>query len=493
VNGSRVGGEKGASDAVVLGAIVALALLLRAANGWLASLHLDDFHSLFHARQATFADFLHGLRLDNHPPLHFLLVRGVRTLLGELEFALRLPAILAGTLTAVFAWRLTRGGRGVRAAAALLVACSSLNLELSADLRMYSLLALAVAGLLDGVLTLLEGQRGLWRTALWAFVGLHTHYHFVHVLGLTVVVVASACLVQRELRPRGLRCARALALAGLLSLPWFAWGFPAQIAHGLAPGGADVSLSRYLESLVHLEYLNVRLGGPLLRLGFLAAAGVVLACALAASVQGLRARSARTMLLAVLAFLLPGWSALAAWLLPRAGFEWRYVAAAGVPLAILAAEGACASGRFARTRGAALVAAIAAALLLSLLNVRDPGREDNRAAVRAILARAGPRDAVVAAEWQPRIFPHGGAWHFYAPRLAAPGQTPPPRLEHRDDFSFPPETDFSPYERVFFFGRSIPDQAAILRVLRREFGPGTTEEFGMSICVVTFERAAPPR
>lgn len=492
MNERGVGGESGARDGVVLLALVVVALALRLANAAWASLHLDDFHSLFHARAATLADFFHGLRQDNHPPLHFLLVRAVRASAGEHEFLMRLPAILAGTGTVFFVWRIARAsGHAVGATAALLVGCSSLNLELSADLRMYSLLALAVAGFLDGILRLAEGERASARTVFWAVVGLHTHYHFLHALALIAVVVAAGCLLQRERRARLAPVVRALALAGVLALPWYAWGFPAQLGHGLAPGGSDVSVARYLESLVHLQYLNVRLGGPILRLVFLACGGLVLGFALLGTVRGLRERSSRTAVLAATAFVLPAWSALAAWLLPRAGFEWRYVSAAGVPLAVLAAEGALREGAWARTRRAAMLVALLAAFLLCLFNVRDPGREDNRAAVRAILARAGPRDAVVAAEWQPRLFPHGGAWNFYAPRLAAPGQTPPPRLEHTDDFSFPPGTDFTGIERVFFFGRSIPDQAALLRVLRREFVQGTVEQFGMSICVVTFER--PPR
>ncbi|NOT30651.1 MAG: hypothetical protein HOP15_09420, partial [Planctomycetes bacterium] len=87
-------------------ALLALALLLRVANGALGSLALDDFHSLHHARAADLASFFRVLVQDNHPPLHFLLVRAARALFGEQAWALRLPALLAGLGALAFVWRI---------------------------------------------------------------------------------------------------------------------------------------------------------------------------------------------------------------------------------------------------------------------------------------------------------------------------------------------------------------------------------------------------
>lgn len=487
-------GMRDRRDTGVLLAILLLALALRVANAWTASLHLDDFHSLHHARAVDLAQFFAVLRQDNHPPLFFLLLRATRAVLGEHEFALRLPALLCGVATVPLVWRLARRlpSRAARAVATLLVAGSSLNLELSADLRMYSLLTLAVAGWLDAALDVLEDEGGTGRLALWTVVGLHTHYHFVHVL---VVLVPCALLLAR-FHPRG-RGTRALvtglAAAAALSLPWYAWGFTAQLAHGLAPGGAETSPWILVEGLVHMVYLNLRLGGEHGRLVFALAAAVFLGLTVLAVLRlVVRERgepgAPAWLLLALAGFLIPAWSALIATLVPRAGFEWRYIAGAGVPLALLGARGAFQEGALATLRRGGGVFAAAAACALCVLNIRDPGREDNRSAVRAVLARAREGDGIVAPDWQPRLFPHSGAWNYYAPRLRRPDESLPVLIPYTDDFAFPPGTDLARFERVFFLGRSIPDGVAILRSLRAEFEQVSAEQHGYSIYLLVFER-----
>lgn len=482
-------------DAVVLWSIVALALLLRAANSWLTSLHLDDFHTLYHVRAPDLAEFFHRLKQDNHPPLSFLVVRLVRSLLGEDEFVLRIPAILYGAATVPVVWQIARRlpSRAARAIAALFVACSSLNLELSSDLRMYSLLTLALAGFLGAALDLLEEKRGFARCVLWTVVGLHTHYHFIHALAVVVGACVIVAFLHDELRPGFWRMVGALGVAAVLSLPWFALGFPAQLAHDLPPGGSEVSFGRLAEGLVHLVYLNLRLGGTVLRPVFLAGGAVLLGLAALAALEiGVKERehtaSGAWLVILACAVLLPAWSALASWLMPRAGFEWRYIAGAVAPLALLTARGAFAPGPLARLRRVAAAAAVVAALVLCAINVRDPGRENNRDAVRAIVTRADAGDAVVAAEWQPRLFPHSGAWNYYAPRLVPPARELPHLVDFLPDFTFPPGTDFSPYRRVFFMGRSIPDHMPMLLDLRKQFPHETKELYGMSIWMLTFER-----
>lgn len=481
-------------DCLVLWSIAALALVLRVANSWLTSLHLDDFHTLYHSRAPDLAEFFHRLKQDNHPPLSFLVVRLVRSLFGENEFVLRIPAILYGVATVPVVWQIARRlpTRAARATATLFVACSSLNLELSSDLRMYSLLTLALAGFLGAALDLLEEQRGFLRCVLWTVVGLHTHYHFIHALAVIVTACVLVGWLHGELRSGLWRLLGALVVAGVLSLPWFVLGFPAQLAHDLPPGGSDVSFERLAEGLVHLVYLNLRLGG-VLRPFFLGGGAVLLGLALLATVdlvvkERKSAASGAWLVILASAVLLPAWSALASYLMPRAGFEWRYIAGAVAPLAMLTARGAFLPGPLPGLRRIAVGAAIVAALVLCGINVRDPGRENNRDAVRAIVTRADAGDAVVAAEWQPRLFPHSGAWNYYAPRLLPPGRELPHLVDFLPDFTFPPGTDFSPYRRVFFMGRSIPDHMPMLLDLRKQFPRETKELFGMSIWMLTFER-----
>jgi 4-amino-4-deoxy-L-arabinose transferase-like glycosyltransferase len=78
--------------ALLLAAQLALALVGAARK----SLVQDELHTRFHASAASLGELFANLRLDNHPPLGFLLVRAGRNLLGDSELALRAPLILCG-------------------------------------------------------------------------------------------------------------------------------------------------------------------------------------------------------------------------------------------------------------------------------------------------------------------------------------------------------------------------------------------------------------
>jgi hypothetical protein len=129
--------------------------------------------------------------------------------------------------------------------------------------------------------------------------------------------------------------------------------------------------------------------------------------------------------------------------------------------------------------------ALAGALALALLHARDPGRENYRDAVRWICERAGPADAVIAAEWQPRLFPHSGAWLFYAPRLC-PTERLPQLVDHEDDFSLAPDLGLERFARVFVMLRSVPDGVGLLRTLRERYAREEKQLWGESIWVLAF-------
>ena len=63
---------------------------------------------------------------------------------------------------------------------------------------------------------------------------------------------------------------------------------------------------------------------------------------------------------------------------------------------------------------------------LCALHLTSRGTEDVPGAVARVLELAGPEDAVVSVESQPRFFPQGQSWDYYAPRLS---DAPPVRLE----------------------------------------------------------------
>lgn len=483
-------GERG-----TLLALFALALALRLANAACGSLWLDDFHSLHHARAVDLDSFFAGLLQDNHPPLSFLLVRAARAAFGESAWALRSPALLAGLGTLVIVARL--GARlacaEARVAALLFLAASTLHIEVSSDVRMYALLALANAGLLEGLLARFEDGRGWRRIALWTAVGLHTHYHFLYTLaalgGTSLLLALTQPRHRGALRP----CLGAFALAGLLSAPWYLVGFPGQLVHGLAPGGSNATLVRLFEGYKNLVFLNVSVAGEALRwLGLVASALLLVLALLGAARLLRRAHTERRPALAWLciasAFLVPLLSWGGARFTTRAGFDWRYLSGAIPALCLVVGTEACASGRLRRWRRGAVLATGLAALAVALPNARDPGREDYRGAITWILGQASSQDVVVAADWQPEIFPHALAWDYYAARLAA-GRPLPRRLEYTAELWLADPAELDGRERVFCCLRNLKDQCGILQTLRKQFAREEKLAFGRSVYVHVFTRS----
>jgi 4-amino-4-deoxy-L-arabinose transferase-like glycosyltransferase len=104
--------------------------------------------------------------VDQHPPLYFAALSGVRAMAGESDFALRLLSALASVLTVAICYALARrllGGQ-VAALAALFVAASPLLLWYGQEARMYTLATLLA----------LTALYAAWRTTAawdwsWAF------------------------------------------------------------------------------------------------------------------------------------------------------------------------------------------------------------------------------------------------------------------------------------------------------------------------------------
>ena len=481
--------DRGAGLAFAL--VFLLALALRLQNAATGSLKLDDFHTLHHASAGSAKAFLESVRRDNHPPLAFLAVALARALLGESPWALRLPALLAGLGALFYVDRLAArtGCRPGRTSALLLIAVSSLHVELSSDVRMYALLALASAGLIEALLgAWLDGKRALW-IALWSVVGLHAHYHFVYVLVAVCAALLVGLLREPALRAQVPRTLRAFGLAALVAAPWYALVFPSQLAHGLAPGGSDASLARLAEGFKSLVFWNVSVAGGVLRGPGLVASALFLLAVGWGVLALLKAheRPLFPLLLAAGALGVPLLSWLAAHASSRAGFEWRYLAGALPALCVLAGHEACAAGLLARVRRLALRGVIVLAGALAWLNACDPGEEDYRGAVATILAECAPGDAVLAADWQPTIFPHAIGWSYYAPRLASGGALPE-LLAYDDTLSLADPGALAGHARVFCCLRSLPNECGLLRALRAEFGHERVRVFGRSVFVHVFTR-----
>jgi mannosyltransferase len=494
VNGTSSRGRP--SPAAWFLCLLVLALALRLENARTGSLELDDFHSLHHARAGSAAEFLDVLGQDNHPPLSFLLVMGSRAVFGEGPWSLRIPALIAGLAALALVWRL--GARlacpAGRVAATFLLAVSALHVELSTDVRMYALLALACAGLLDSLLRHLDDGRGAWAVALWTAVGLHTHYHFLYSLAALGATALALAALQPAYRPRLRGLLAAFACAALLALPWYALVFPDQVRHGLPPGGSNASLLRVVEGFKNQVFLNVSVAGAVLRAAGLAASAFLLALvALGGASLARRAlgsgRAALPALVVAAVLGVPLLTFAAAQLSARAGFEWRYLAGTLPALCLAFGAEACATGALARLRRAAVVAVGACALVLTALNAHDPGEEDYRGAVEWITSSARPGDAVVVADWQPPLFPQGLGWEYYAAR-APEGRHVPERLAITPSYFLAEPKRLAELERVFCCLRSVPNKSGLLRTLREQFPHEEVRPFGRSVYAHVFTRAA---
>jgi len=480
----------------VLATLVAIlvgAALSRIAMAGSKSLVIDEFHSWYHATRPDLSTFFEGLRLDNHPPLSFLVIGVARAALGSAELALRSPALIAGLVEIALVARLARQLAGPRASilGALLLATSSLHFDYGTQARMYALLALAITVAVSALIELIgreQPARGA-RVALTlsAAAAFHTHYFGLQYLGVLAVgaaVAASACKTPERAR----RLLAPLLAAAALSLPWALTGFRAQLANELPPGGDDIGVLALVESFVHLFTHNLSFGGETGRFAFAAAGGLALILAGCGAVRLLHDESTRAagILLASCAFAVP----IVAWglahVLPRAGFTWHYVLPSAASAAVLAAAGA---------RGRVGTAAVAVALVgttaLCALHLGRPATEDFRGAIAYALdaANAGGEDEtvrIVSVEWQPALFPQGQPYDYYAPRLAATPPVREPMVE--GGFTVVDPARLMEADRVIVIRRSLPDEQFLLTTLRTSFGAPEQAKFGYGVDVLIFAR-----
>jgi predicted membrane-bound mannosyltransferase len=170
---------------LIIAAITALAAMLRL---WQIgeSLWVDELHSSW-CLQAGLENVALRAAEGNQSPLYFWLLWGVTRVLGESEFTLRLPSLLAGIALPGMAWLLAgRLGLGERtfltaALASLLVCVDHTSIFYSTEARPYALVELASAGALIFALESLRGGIAL-RAALVATLVVLFYLHYTTVL-----------------------------------------------------------------------------------------------------------------------------------------------------------------------------------------------------------------------------------------------------------------------------------------------------------------------
>lgn len=462
--------------------LLALALVMGLSLASTKSLVLDEFHSEYHAGREGLPLLLEGLRQDNHPPLSFLLQRLAGTLLGTSDLALRLPALLASLLELALVATLARSVRGARPLTAMsFLAVSSLHLDEGTQVRMYAPLACAITLASLGALRRARGQGGAWSLGIGAWAAMHLHYHAIY--SLLALVLGTWWILRRDLASTWRALAPPLGAAALATLPWVWLGLRAQLGHALPPGGDDLGWTSLPEGLLHLFAINVRFGGPIGRLLFIACAGAVLLLAL----QGARGPrtagaepegpSARPLLIAV-GFGAPALAFAAAQCWDRAGFTWHYLLPSAAPLAILAAAGSSSS------RAAQLLSVpVRIGLLgLCLLHLARPATEDFRGAVEHVLAQARPGDAVLCVEYQPPVFPTGRPWERYARDAEVPERLLTQGIHLVDRASLEGR------ERVWLVASSLGGDTDLRQQLRADFECVESRSFGFKPSVELWQR-----
>jgi len=395
--------RKAALIALAVVTMVGLVLRLIVTRG----IWLDEAISI-HEAHLPFRDMIESLQFsDRHPPLHYMVLWLVVRTLGDGEFAVRLPSLIAGTLVIPVLYCLGSElyDRRTGLIAAAFGAVSPLLVWYSQEARMYSFVTLF--GLLAVWTQLRAIRRG--RPVDWAAYILSTSaLLWTHYFGLLLIVaqqfIFAGVLIQRRrhgesVRPlaTGFAYSGAILALQLVVLVVFAaqqfHSTGASQALGAQPSGRYDSLSFYAVVAnmawaiwgYHPDGTTELLGAmwPLLLLFSLLLLG--------------RGGSRQTVILAIAAAV-PLVLLLAAAEFDRQLFEVRYFIVV-LPLALVLAARLVTGW----LRRPAAQYAVAGAIILTMLlgladqqtNKGNPRLYDFRGAIKEIRASAGPRSLVL--------------------------------------------------------------------------------------------------
>ncbi len=373
---------------LALGAIVAIAAILRFADLGSAPLWLDEAYSVWFSDQGWRFLWTETPAFETHPPFYYSLLKLWRGLAGSGEAALRAPSALAGLGVVVLLCAAGRSVGGGRHGAALGLVAASLaavwrsQIEFAQDARPYAFAALGVALLMAGALRVLRHPRSaamapapLARADPWTAAGfgaialgmaltLWSHNLGVVSVGLAGLFLAGWWALTGRPRFLFVNLALTAAVAGLLYAP----NMPVLLAQSRAlSGGFWIEAPATLWELSRISvqiYGQPALPGP----GANKAAALTVAL-LALGVAGLRRAARGEGGAATVAFLLTmfagPWLTLVAFtylvqpvLLPR-----TLIFVAPPALLTLAAIPWAAPGRLRAAAGVALLAFAAAGVL----------------------------------------------------------------------------------------------------------------------------------
>lgn len=192
---------------------------------WLAAtrgIEYDGWWHVFSAHQDTLRTFVWELRIQAHPPLFFLALRAARWL-GPSRLAYCMVSIIAGVLLAFVLGRITARwahGRATPWLVALAVSCSWNAIEISCEVRAYSLSVLLLAIATGAYLELASPRLHRLRKSMLVFcvalaLAFATHYSAALFGVAAATVLVSRFALARPFRLRVVAAARR-RLPGLL-------------------------------------------------------------------------------------------------------------------------------------------------------------------------------------------------------------------------------------------------------------------------------------
>jgi len=377
---------------LLVGLLTLVALAVRLVDLGSQGLWYDEAYSVFIARLPV-AEAWRALVADGvHPPLYYFLLRGV-VLLGDSEFALRLPSAIAGALTVPLVFAIGRLLVGPRAglAAAGLLAIAPFHVWQSREARMYALLGLAwVACLLTYLLLL---RRRSPAVAI-AFVLAHAAAYLVHYFALFLPLLELLDLIV-HFRKRASILRLWTGLQAISALPILAWALVLAQRDAQIFGIGWVPRPQAADLVWTLVNFTIGLVGDMRTWAWIAFAGCLALAVLGASVrwtdpEGRPLVVAWAFMPIVVAYLLS---------LRRPVYMDRFLLGSLPGLLLLVAKGW--SGLSSRLRilaGAGLAAAVLAAMVI-LVFVPGSQREQWREAAQH-LQTAGSGEAIVVRSLQ---------------------------------------------------------------------------------------------
>jgi uncharacterized membrane protein len=248
-----------------------------------SDLWIDETLSVDISRQVTLGGVIDALRHDGHPPVYYFLLHWWMLVFGQGDTAVRAMSAVISVATLPFIWRIADaiGGRRCALAALVLMATSPQAVRYATETRMYSLVVLLSS---IGWLALRAALRHptwprLAGVALVSGLLLLTHYWSGYLLaGTGCLLLWSALRGPAEGRGTAWRCLGAVAVGGLIFLPWLPnfitqatttgtpWAAPArpaQLAFSLLVGSDSTGEAHLLGVLVGILVLLALLGRPM--------------------------------------------------------------------------------------------------------------------------------------------------------------------------------------------------------------------------------------